>query len=195
VVLINNLAAHNGGHTYSIGVDNHHGGYVAARHLIERGHRRIAYLSAPADRSDSAARQRGYEKALAEAGLDPDPSLIVQGTGRAGGGQRALPVLRSMADPPSAALCYNDMTAIGLMNAMRAAGLSIPEDLAIVGFDDICFAQLAYPPLTTIAQPVDKLGEGAVEMVLTLLSDDDGRELPETNVTICGRLVVRASSG
>ena len=87
------------------------------------------------------------------------------------------------------------MTAIGLMGAAREAGLSVPHDLAVVGFDDIAFAQLAYPPLTTIAQPVSKLGRGAMEMVLTLLSDDDRSELSVTNVTVCGRLIVRVSSG
>jgi DNA-binding LacI/PurR family transcriptional regulator len=176
-------------------VDNHHGGYLATAHLIQKGHRRIAYVASPADRSDNVERMTGYRDALAEAGIDSDPSLVVQGTGRAGGGQRALPVLLSLDDAPSAVFCYNDMTAIGLIGAAREADLSLPEDLAIVGFDDITFAQFAHPSLTTVAQPVAKLGRGAMEMVLTLLSDGDRSELPVTNVTVRGRLIVRASSG
>ena len=195
VVLINSLAQHKGRYTLSIGVDNRRGGRMATDHLIQRGHRRIAYVAAPADRGDDIERVAGYRDALREADIDFDPSLVVQGTGLAGGGQRALPALLSLDDAPSAAFCYNDMTAIGLMDAAREAGLSVPSDLAVVGFDDIAFAQFACPPLTTIAQPVGKLGRGAMEMVLTLLSDDPHSELPVTKVTICGLLVVRASSG
>lgn len=195
VVLINSLAQHSGRHTLSIRVDNRHGGYLATNHLIQKGHRRIAYVASPADRSDNVERMAGYRDALTEAGLESDPSLVVQGTGRAGGGQRALPVLLSLHDPPSAVFCYNDMTAIGLIGAAREAGLHLPQDLAVVGFDDIAFAQFAYPPLTTIAQPVDALGNGAIEMVLVLISDGDSAEATVANRTIQGRLVVRASSG
>ncbi len=195
VVLINSLVHHSGGHTYSIGVDNLHGGYLATSHLLQRGHRCIAYVSAPADRSDNAERQRGYRDALAEAGVEADPALILQGTGRAGGGQRALPQLLSLDPAPTAAFCYNDVTAIGLITAARESGLSIPQDLAIVGFDDIAFAQFVHPALTTIAQPVHRLGRGAVEMVLALLPDDDRSERTVTDAQVRGRLVVRASSG
>ena len=195
VVLINSLVHHSGGYTYSIGVDNHHGGYLATSHLLQMGHRCIAYVSAPADRSDNAERQRGYCDALAEAGIESDPALILQGTGRAGGGQRALPQLLSLHPAPTAVFCYNDVTAIGLISAARGAGLSIPQDLAIVGFDDIAFAQFVHPALTTIAQPVQRLGRGAVEMVLALLSDADRSEQAVSDAQVRGRLVVRASSG
>jgi len=82
-----------------------------------------------------------------------------------------------------------------LITAAREAGLSIPQDLAIVGFDDIAFAQFVHPALTTIAQPVHRLGRGAVEMVLALLSDDDRSEQTVSDAQVRGRLVVRASSG
>jgi DNA-binding LacI/PurR family transcriptional regulator len=195
VVLINSLVHHARGYTYSIGVDNHHGGYLATDHLLQGGHRCVAYVSAPADRSDNAERQRGYRDALVEAGIEPDPSLIVQGTGRAGGGQRALPRLLSLDPIPTAVFCYNDVTAIGLITAAREAGLSIPQDLAIVGFDDIAFAQFVHPDLTTIAQPVHRLGRGAVEMVFALLPDDGRSEQTVSDAQVRGRLVVRASSG
>lgn len=195
VVLINSLVQHDGGQTFSIGVDNHHGGYLATKHLIQQGHWRIAYVASPADRSDNTERMTGYRDALTETGLDSDPTLIVEGTGRAGGGQRALPVFLALDNPPSAVFCYNDMTAIGLIGAAREAGLSLPRDLAIVGFDDIVFAQFAHPPLTTIAQPVARLGSGAMETLLALLADDGCSEPPVANVTVCGRLIVRASSG
>jgi DNA-binding LacI/PurR family transcriptional regulator len=195
VVLINGLAEQGGQYTISVSVDNQDGGYQATNHLIQKGHRRIAYVAAPADRNDSAERMTGYRNALAEAGIAYDSSLVVQGTGRAGGGKRALPVLLSLNDAPSAVFCYNDMTAIGLLSAACDAGLSVPHDLAVVGFDDIAFAQLAYPPLTTIAQPVDRLGGGAVETVLAFLADDGRGERAVSDVTLRGRLIVRASSG
>jgi DNA-binding LacI/PurR family transcriptional regulator len=195
VVLINNLVQHNGRYTFSIAIDNRHGGWLAASHLTQQGHRRIAYVASPADRGDNAERMAGYRDALREGGVECDPSLVVPGTGRAGGGQQALPALLSLDDAPSAVFCYNDMTAIGLMDAARKAGLSVPHDLAVVGFDDIAFAQFAHPPLTTIAQPMAELGEGAVEMVLQLLTDDVEAEAPVTDVMVQGRLVVRASSG
>jgi DNA-binding LacI/PurR family transcriptional regulator len=195
VVLINSLVKYRGQQTFSIGVDNHHGGYLATNHLIEKGHRRIGYVASPAERSDNEERLNGYRLALAEAGMDSDPALVVQGTGRPSGGQRALPMLMELEKPPTAVFCYNDMTAIGLIGAARDAGLSLPRDLAVVGFDDIVFAQFAHPPLTTIAQPIAGLGQGAMEMLLALLLDDGRGQPPVTNVTIRGKLIVRASSG
>ena len=195
VVLINSLAEYKSRNIYSIGVDNQHGGYLATEHLLQRGHRRIAYVASPADRSDDMQRMAGYRDALTNAGVDFAPDLVVRGTGRIGGGERALPVLLSLARPPTAVFCYNDMTAIGLMHAAREAGLSLPDDLAIVGFDDIAFGQFTYPSLTTVAQPVAALGQGAVEMVLALLADDAPGQGVAANQLIPGRLVVRASSG
>ena len=195
VVLINSLVRHQGRYTFSIGVDNRLGGFLATEHLLQLGHRRIAYVAAPDDRSDSMERLSGYRDALAGAGIDHDPALVVRGTGRAGGGERAFPLLRSLPDPPSAVFCYNDMTAIGLIHAAHAAGLSLPQDLAVVGFDDIIFAPYVYPPLTTVAQPVAELGRRAMEMVLSLLPDGDADPDTSTDRILPGRLIVRASSG
>jgi DNA-binding LacI/PurR family transcriptional regulator len=195
VVLINSLAQQGGRQTFSMNVDNTHGGYLATNHLIQKGHRRIAYVAAPADRSDSKERMAGYRNALTEAGADSDPSLVVQGTGGAGGGQRALPVLLSLDDAPSAAFCYNDMTAIGLMRAARKARLSVPEDLSIVGFDDIPFASYTHPALTTVAQPIRKMGQQALQMALELLGNTNLENRDSANFVVKGKLVVRESSG
>jgi DNA-binding LacI/PurR family transcriptional regulator len=195
VVLINSLVQHRGRYTLSIGVDNRHGGFLATEHLLQRGHRRIAYVTSPDDRSDNMERLAGYREALAGAGIDYDPALLVQGTGRPGGGQRALPVLLALEDRPSAVFCYNDMTAIGLIHAAREAGLSLPQDLAVVGFDDIVFARYVHPALTTVAQPVAKLGQGAMEIVLGLDRDHQVKDKEVVNVAVKGKLVVRESSG
>jgi DNA-binding LacI/PurR family transcriptional regulator len=195
VVLINSLAQSRGQQIFSMAVDNHHGGCLATGHLIEKGHRRIAYVSSPYDRTDNDERLRGYHDALAGAGIEADPSLVIQGTGCAEGGRCALSALLSMEHVPSAVFCYNDMTAIGLIDAARQAGLSVPHDLAVVGFDDIVFAQYVHPALTTVAQPVVEMGEGAVELVLSQLSDDGWDPNTSTDRKLPGRLVVRASSG
>ena len=195
VVLINSLAEPSDEFIFSVGVDNRHGGYLATAHLIRKGHQRIAYVTSPPGRSDNRERMAGYGQALAEAGIGLDPSLVVRGTGSTDGGQRVLPLVLSLDDPPSAVFCYNDMTAIGLIDAARRAGLSLPQDLAIVGFDDIVFAQFCDPPLTTIAQPIAGLGRGAIELLLALLSDEAHSTAPGPNVTLKGQLIVRASSG
>jgi DNA-binding LacI/PurR family transcriptional regulator len=195
VVLINSHSEQRGPYTFSVSVDNHQGGYAAARHLIELDHRRIAYVCGPADHSDDLARLAGYRDALSEAGIAFDPALVIPGTGRAGGGERALPVLLDASDPATAVFCYNDMTAIGLLRAARREGISVPGDLAVVGFDDIPLASYVAPSLTTIAQPKGPMGRRAAQMVLALLSESGDAARSVSNITVQGSLVVRESSG
>jgi DNA-binding LacI/PurR family transcriptional regulator len=195
LVVINSLVDPSERLVYSVGVDNRHGGQAATAHLIDRGHRRIAYVASPPDRNDNKERLAGYRQALADAGIAYSPSLVVRGTGDTDGGQQALPVLLSMEEPPSAVFCYNDLTAIGLIDAARRAGLAVPGEMAVVGFDDIPFAQLCDPPLTTIEQPIAEMGRKAIDRVLALLSDDGEGAAPDRNAAIHGKLVVRASSG
>ena len=194
VVLVNNHNEQSGRYTFSVSVDNRHGGHMATSHLIERGHCRIGYVSGPADHSDDAERLAGYCQALDEAGIPFDPALIVPGNGRLDGGERALRTLVRLAELPTAIFCYNDMTAIGLMSAARQAGLSVPEDLAVVGFDDIPLAAYIYPSLTTVAQPQRDMGRQAMNMTLTLMTADDSTT-PFSDIVVRGELVVRESSG
>jgi len=194
VVLINNHNEQSGRYTFSIGVDNEDGGRVATNHLLELGHRRIAYVTGLADHSDDLGRLAGYRQALVAAGIARDSALVAPGTGRPGGGERALPLLMELDDPPTAVFCYNDMTAIGLMGAAREAGLSVPDDLAIVGFDDIPFASHVQPSLTTIAQLKVEMGEWAMEMALALMQSPDPAEGELSNIIVKGQLVVRGSS-
>jgi LacI family repressor for deo operon, udp, cdd, tsx, nupC, and nupG len=195
VVLINSHSEHRGPYTFSINVDNQHGGWLATKHLIEQGHRRIAYITGPADHSDDLARLAGYRNALSEAGIKFRPALVVRGTGRAVGGERALPKLLALEEPPTAVFCYNDMTAIGVMRAAGQIGVSVSGELAVVGFDDIPFALYVQPSLTTIVQPKSEMGKLATEMVLALLSSDDQEAVDASNVVVQGKLIVRGSSG
>jgi DNA-binding LacI/PurR family transcriptional regulator len=195
VVLINSHSEQRGLYTFSVSVDNQRGGYIAVKHLIELGHRRIAYVRGAADHSDDLARLGGYRQALNEEGIALDPTLVISGTGRVGGGERALSVLLEASDRATAVFCYNDMTAIGLLRAARREGISVPGDLAVVGFDDIPLASYVTPSLTTIAQPKGQMGRRATQMVLGLLSDAGSTPQPVSNITVQGSLTVRESSG
>ncbi|NLD73780.1 MAG: LacI family transcriptional regulator [Chloroflexi bacterium] len=195
VVLINDHTSQGGPYTFSVTVDNRDGGRVATEHLVCRGHRRIAYIAAALGHSDSVERQAGYQQALRQAGLEVDPALVLRGDGRAEGGEQALARLQALPEPPTAAFCYNDMTAIGLLRAARRAGVRVPEDLAVVGFDDILYASYVCPPLTTISQPKAEMGERAMRMALALRDEDSPAPETEGQVVLPGRLVVRESSG
>lgn len=195
VVLVNSHSEQRGPYTFSISVDNQRGGYVATKHLIDAGHRRIAYVCGAPDHSDDLARLAGYRQALGEAGICVDPALVVPGTGRAGGGERALPALLEPSDRATAVFCYNDMTAIGLLRAARQKDIPVPGDLAVVGFDDIPVASYVAPSLTTVAQPKGKMGQRATEMVLDLLLHGGRNSGAVSNVVVQGKLIVRESSG
>jgi len=195
IVLINNHNEESGRYTFTVTVDNQHGGHLATKHLIDLGHQRIAYITAPADHSSDLDRMTGYHQALSEAGLEPNPALTIPGNGRADGGEQALEMLRQLDKLPTAVFCYNDMTAIGLVSAARQAGLGIPQDLAVVGFDDIQFAAHCYPPLTTIAQPKIEMGQLAMKMALSLMAiDEEDQEKPISNIVVRGKLIIRAST-
>jgi DNA-binding LacI/PurR family transcriptional regulator len=195
VVLVNSHNEHVGPYTFSITVDNEHGGFLASDHLIQLGHRRIAYVASAADHSDNHQRLHGYRQALAAAGIAYEPELVIMGTGRAGGGERALSKLLALASRPTAVFCYNDMTAVGLMHAARLAGVPLPGDLAVVGFDDIPFASYVHPALTTVAQPKPEMGRQAVEMVKILATNGEPSGTGVSDIVIKGRLIVRESSG
>ncbi len=195
VVLLNSHSEYAGPYTFSISVDNRHGGFLATDHLVQLGHRRIAYITSAADHSDNQGRLDGYRQALTAAGIAFEPTLVVEGTGRTDGGERALSALMALNRPPTAVFCYNDMTAIGLLRASRLAGISVPRDLAVVGFDDIPFASYVHPPLTTIVQPKPEMGQQAVQMVLALMAKEGRDDRIVANVVVQGQLIVRASSG
>lgn len=186
VVIINNAYQEHIG--YSVETDNAAGGRAATQHLIELGHTRIAHIAGPEREWDAVERQAGYEQALQAAGLPLDPNLIVRGiAGRRG--YQAMKQLLALPSRPTALFCYNDTTALGAMRSARAAGLRIPEELSVVGFDDIDLAPFFEPPLTTVAQPKRRMGEMAVQMLLELLA---GR--PVVDQVLPNELIVRGST-
>lgn len=190
VILLNSHSQQLSPNTLSVRVDDVHGGRLATEHLLALGHRRIAHVLGLAGHSPSRDRLEGYRAALAAADILPDPDLIVAGDGRLGGGEAALGRLMQVVPRPTAVFCYNDMTAIGLLRAARQAGLSVPRDLAVVGFDDIPFAAYTAPALTTIAQPKFEMGRRAMQMALSLMAG----AAAACNIILEGRLVVREST-
>lgn len=176
---------------YSVATDSYQGAVLAVSYLMGLGHTRIAYIAGPPMARSNRLRLMGYQETMAAAGVVPDPSWIVEGNGRPEAGEWGIQRLLEVPLRPTAVFCYNDMTAIGAMRAARRAGLRVPEDLSIIGFDDILFAAYTEPPLTTIAQPKYEMGRTAMSMLLRLLQ---GERVPAYLQLPC-RLVERASCG
>jgi DNA-binding LacI/PurR family transcriptional regulator len=175
----------------SVGATNWNGGLVAARHLLGLGHRRIAMINGSDEFLCCRARQDGYQAALDAAGVARDPDLIKVAPLYYEGGRDAAAGLLRMPDRPTAIFAANDLQALGVYEAARAVGLRVPADLSVVGFDDLVFTQWSDPPLTTVRQPLLRLGVSAAEMLLDLA---DGRELEQERIELPTTLVVRGST-
>jgi DNA-binding LacI/PurR family transcriptional regulator len=149
----------------SVGTTNWHGGLTATRHLIGLGHRRIAAIAGPVGFWSSQARFDGYRAAMLEAGLAVDDGLICRDRFTVGGGRRQAAHLLNLTDRPTAIVAANDDQAFGVLQALRDLGLRAPEDLSVVGFDDVLFAAWAAPPLTTVRQPLAAMAATAFRML------------------------------
>lgn len=175
----------------SVGSANWTGGLIATRHLIDLGHRRIAAVTGPADMMCSLARIDGYRAAMGAAGLPVDPAWIRFGDFHVEGGRAGARAFLALPDPPTAIFAGSDLQALGAFEAARAAGCRIPEDVSIVGYDDIAVARWVDPPLTTVHQPLRRMGEEAARIVLRM-----GEETPATTprLDLATSLVVREST-
>ncbi|MCZ0982745.1 LacI family DNA-binding transcriptional regulator [Streptomyces diastatochromogenes] len=174
----------------SVGSANWSGGVVATRHLIDLGHRRIGIITGPEDMLCSLARLDGYRSALSMAGLDHDAALVRFGDFHVEGGYaRAMELLRGP-ERPTAIFAGSDMQALGVMEAARVCGLRVPEDLSVVGYDDVMIARWSSPPLTTVHQPLREMGEEAVQMLLRLRAGEPS----VTRMELATSLVVRKST-
>lgn len=175
-------------------VDRKLGGYLAIDHLIRLGHRRIAFIHGDQRYDTDRSRTDGYVQAFAEHGLEVDRTLFVESGAGYRNGYRAAQELLSRAGDQTAVFCNNDEVAIGGMRAFREAGLRIPEDLAVIGFDNLEVAEFAPVPLTTISQPIEEQSRLAVERLFARL--EAGPQGPEPSfVSLPPKLVVRESCG
>ena len=167
-----------------------HGGGAddAMRHLLELGHRRIGAVTGPPGWVATEARREGYRTALARAGIPFDPALEVASDFERAAGASAAAVLLSLPEPPTAIFAFNDAIAVGTMRAAHELGVRVPEELSVIGFDDIAYATMVGPMLTTVRQPLGELGRTAVNLLLRLL-ERPGSE--PRQIELSTRLVVR----
>ncbi len=177
--------------TSSIGATNWNGGLAATRHLLGLGHRRIAVVGGPAGILCSRARMDGYRAAMDAAGVPIDPELVSHGEFQVDEGVRKGRALFRRPDPPTAVIAGNDLQALGIYQAAREARLHIPEDLSVVGFDDLPVARWVGPPLTTVRQPLVEMAVAAAELVLAMAR---GEQPGQTRVELATELVIREST-
>jgi LacI family xylobiose transport system transcriptional regulator len=175
----------------AIGATNWQGGLAATRHLLELGHRRIAVIGGPAGMMCARARIDGYRAALETAGVGYDPALVRTGDFHHEAGHAVGLDLLGRPDRPTAVFAGNDLQALGLYEAARELGLRIPQDVSVVGFDDLPLARWISPPLTTVRQPLTEMAEAATRLVLDL---SRGEQPGTLRVDLATRLVERASS-
>jgi len=172
--------------------DHRQGGRLATRHLLGLGHRRIGFIAGPTGLSPSELRVDGHRGALEEAGLAPEAALLRHGDFHPESGRVAARALLALPRPPTAILACNDLMALGVLRAAAEAGRRVPQDLAVVGYDDIELAAFTVPPLTTVAQPRREMGRAAVRLLVNRLAS---RGLAPQQVLLPVAVTVRQSCG
>jgi len=176
----------------SVYVDNVAASSAAVDYLVALGHRDIAFIAGPSSSPICVDREQGYHQALKRAKIAIDPALTAVGDFSIEAGERAVEMFRAQGRTFSAVFCANDEMAIGAMRALISSGLRIPEDVSVVGFDDIRFSRYTTPPLTTVSQPKNALGREAMTMLIEILNDP---EVPPRKRVLTAELVVRGSTG
>ena len=179
--------------TNVVKVDGMLGGRLATQHLLDLGHRRIGIIHGPRNRSTGAERLEGYLAALRAANVRPAAELIHEGNFKQDSGHRLTRALLEMSRPPTALFCTNNLMTVGALWALREGNVRIPDDLSLVGYDDMEWWTLTHPPLTTVGQPVYDLGREAMRLLLTQISQERVRR-PQ-RVVLKPELILRDSCG
>jgi DNA-binding LacI/PurR family transcriptional regulator len=188
IVLVNDQ--HPGAFAHSVMIGNLEGSREAARHLVGLGHRRIAYVGDQFGYQSDIERFAGYREALNAADIPFLPELVVHGDGKPEAAMRAMDKLLALSDRPTAVCCYNDMSALGAMRSLRLHGLRVPEDISVVGFDDLFLASYTQPTLTTVRQPMRRMGQLAMESLFKLMSGEESA----IRIRVEAELIVREST-
>ncbi len=175
----------------TVTVDNEAGSEMAMEHLLELGHERIAHISVGMKKPDGQCRLEVYSRMVECAGLTYDPSLVIESGAKPEDGYVGMKKLLKLKNPPTAIFCYNDRLALGALKACREANLSVPEDISIVGFDDLDLCEYTVPPLTTVRQPRFDMGYHAMEtfVMVSRKGEPVGAQVLEPE------LIVRSSTG
>lgn len=188
-VLVDRLAADG---FDQVGVENRESTQALVAHLIGHGHQRIGMIAGHRGLSTTEERIEGYRQALSQAGLAFDEALLVNGESNSDSARRAAATLLALAKPPSAIMAANNLMTIGAMHALRDANIAVPEQMALVGFDDFDWADFFLPRLSVIAQPVHALGARAVQLLLQRIDSPDGTRQSER---LAATLRIRNSCG
>lgn len=188
IVLVNNQ--HPGEFVNSVLIENVKGSAEVTNHLIQLGHRRIAYLGDRFGFQSDMERFAGYREALERAGFPFLPELVVHGDGKCEGGMTGTEALLRLPEPPTAIVCYNDMTALGALRQLHLKKLRVPEDVSLVGFDDLFIASYTQPPLTTLRQPRRMMGRLAMESLLKLIRGEESA----SSIHVPAELIIREST-
>jgi LacI family transcriptional regulator len=178
--------------TDAVTIDNVAGAYLAVKHLIDLGHERIGMIGGSAHLTTGRERYEGYRKALNAAGIKVDEKLIRVGDFKIDSGYNLMRELITSPQPPSAVFAANNLMTLGALRALRELNVRVPEDMALIGFDDMPWASELCPPLTTISQPTYELGQETVQLLLRRLQNPNA---PVRTVTLQPRLVIRESCG
>ncbi len=188
IVLLNNQ--HPSKFAHSVRIENFEASRAAVGHLIGLGHRRLAYIGDRFGYGSDSERFSGYRAALDEADVPFRPDFVVHGDGKVEGGIHAMKSLLAAPELPTGVFCYNDVTAIGALKAIRLQGLKVPDDISLVGFDDLPLALYMDPPLTTVRQPKHEMGRMAMEVLLKLMAGSAA----DQDLAVAGALIVRQST-
>lgn len=174
-----------------VGPNNYQGGYLATEHLIAHGHRRIAHISGPKNWYSCRERLRGYQDALAKHNIPFDPAIVLRGNTDMDSGFELTNQLLALPSPPTAFFAFNDNTALGVINALGEAGRIIPDEAAVVGFDNIRIAPYIRPSLTTVSQPMYDMGQTAAQRLIQMVRN---KKIENTLTVFPVELIVRKSS-
>ncbi len=158
---------------FSVSTDKVLGARLAVEYLVELGHRRIAFIRQGFDSESARLRLNSFRETLNGYGIAVDERYIVDGDEWFTGGVRAVAQLLALAEPPTAVFCFNDMTAIGVINALQKKGYKVPQDLSVIGFDDLDIASFYHPSLTTVRQPIYQIGRSAAKMLYSLIQNQE----------------------
>jgi DNA-binding LacI/PurR family transcriptional regulator len=188
VVYLKNTA--DGAPVSAVCCDDREGGYRATQYLIGLGHTSIATIHGPDNEECTPNRLQGYRQALDEAGLTPEPTLVASGDWSAASGYEATRHLLGTGQPFSAVFAQNDTMAVGAVRALRDAGWQVPDNVSVIGYDDIPLASFFGPPLTTLQQPMKEFGQRAAQLLIKTIQEPDR---PPEQVWLHTRLIERAS--
>ncbi|NIB39953.1 LacI family transcriptional regulator [Pseudomaricurvus alkylphenolicus] len=175
----------------SVRIDNEAAAREATQYLISLGHKKIAFMKGRSDSTLTQGREQGYRRAMSDAKLPIEPDWLLEGQMSLEGARRSTRKLLHQSDRPTAVFCANDEMAMAAIHEIKTAGLKVPDDISIIGFDDIRFSEVMDPPLTTVAQPAEEIGERTMYRLCRAI---EGKEIGQATETVPHKLVVRRST-